>query len=168
MGPLMPLALIVAASENDVIGVEGRLPWRLSADLKRFQCLTMGHHLIMGRKTFESIGRLLPGRQTVVITRQSDFLFPGAIIVRSVEAALGLVAEDPLPFVVGGAQLYAQLLDRTDWIYLTRVHTRLEGDTFLPFIDWTQWKQTESARYQADAKNEFNYSFETYQRNSEC
>lgn len=161
----MPLALIVAASENDVIGVEGRLPWRLKADLKRFQLLTMGHHLIMGRKTFESIGRLLPGRKTIIVTKQTDFQFPGAIIVRSVEEALRITAQDSLPFVVGGAQIYSQLIGPADWLYLTRVHTHLAGDTHLPSIDWTQWKQTEAIRHRADASNEFDYSFETYRRN---
>lgn len=163
----MPLALIVAASENDVIGVEGRLPWRLKADLKRFQGLTMGHHLIMGRKTFDSIGRLLPGRTTVIISKQPDFQFSGATVVRSVEAALQVTAHDPLPFVVGGAQIYAQLLGQVDWLYLTRVHTTLAGDTFLPSIDWNLWKQTESTRHPADEKNEFDYSFESYQRQRE-
>jgi dihydrofolate reductase len=160
----MPLALIVAAAENGVIGIEGRLPWRLAADLKRFQKLTMGHHLIMGRKTLESIGRLLPGRTTVIVTRQRDFRFPGASVAGSVNEALQLVGSDPQPFVVGGAQIYAQFLPLVSTIYLTRVHTVLAGDTLLPELDWERWIPVETQRFGADAKNEFDYSFETYHR----
>lgn len=160
----MPLALIVAAAENGVIGVEGRLPWRLSADLKRFQSLTLGHHLIMGRKTFESIGRLLPGRITVIVTRQNDFHFAGAKVVGSIDEALHLVASDTQPFVVGGAEIYAQFLPLISTIYLTRVHTAISGDTFLPEFDLQQWNLVDSVRFQADAKNDFDYTFETYHR----
>lgn len=160
----MPLALIVAAAENDVIGVDGRLPWRLSADLKRFQSLTMGHHLIMGRKTYESIGRLLPGRTTVIITRQADYQIEGAKIVGSVSAALQQVCHDPDPFVVGGAEIYSQFLPLVSKIYLTRVHTTVPGDAFLTGIEWNQWNLVESIRFQADARNDFDYTFQTYQR----
>ena len=158
------LAIIVAASENEVIGVDGDLPWRLSADLKRFKKLTMGHHIIMGRKTFDSIGRLLPGRTTVVVTRQPDFLFEGAKIVHSIEEALEVCVEDGCPFVTGGAEIYRLVLPRATEIHLTRVHAQIEGDTFLPVINWDQWELVDQVRHARDEKNSADYSFETYQR----
>ncbi len=161
MAPTQALAMIVAASENDVIGNEGGLPWRLSADLKRFKKLTMGHHIIMGRKTFDSIGVLLPGRQTVIVTRQADFQFEGAKVAHSIDAAIDFAREngDPLPFVVGGAEIYRQAMSRVTEIYLTRVHTTIEGDTRLPPSDGLEWDQVENERYPADERNEFDYSF---------
>lgn len=161
---MKPLAMIVAASENDVIGNKDDLPWRLSADLKRFKKLTMGHHIIMGRKTFDSIGLLLPGRTTVIVTRQSDFVFEGAKIATSLEDAIQLCGEDPTPFVTGGAEIYRLALPRITDLHLTRVHTHSDGDTRLPEIDWTQWTLTESKAHPADNKNEFDISFETYSR----
>lgn len=138
------LAMIVAASTNDVIGVDGDLPWHISADLKRFKSLTMGHHLIMGRKTFDSIGRCLPGRTTIIVTRQSDYAFDGAQVAHSIESALEIAADDALPFVVGGAEIYALAMPLVSEIYLTRVHQKIAGDTFLPPIDWDQWKLEKS------------------------
>lgn len=158
------LALIVAASENNVIGNADELPWRLSADLKRFKQLTMGHHIIMGRKTFDSIGRLLPGRMTVIVTRQADFEFVGAQTVHSIEAAIDACSGDDCPFVTGGAEIYRLALPRVTEIHLTRVHVELEGDTVLPAIDWGQWDLTEKQSYSASEKNQYDYSFETYRR----
>lgn len=156
--------MIVAASENDMIGIAGDLPWRLSSDLIRFKKLTMGHHIIMGRKTFESIGRLLPGRTTVIITRQADFEFEGAKIVHSIEEAVDACQGDDCPFVTGGAEIYRLMLPLVTEIQLTRVHKEIEGDTILPEIDWKCWKQVSSERHQMDKKNEVDYSFEVYQR----
>ena len=161
---LKKLSLIVAASENNVIGNAGDLPWRLSADLKRFKRLTMGHPIIMGRKTFESIGRLLPGRTTVIVTRQPDFQFEGAIVVGSVEAAIDAVESAERAFVTGGAEIYALLLPRVSEIQLTRVHAEISGDTVLPPIDWSRWELVGTERHAADAKNNYDYSFETYHR----
>lgn len=158
------LSMIVAASENGVIGVAGDLPWRLSADLKRFKKLTMGHHIIMGRKTYESIGRCLPGRTTVIVTRQSDYLVEGAKVVTSVEAALNVAQSDDCPFVTGGAEIYALLLPHVTEIQLTRVHVEIKGDTFLPGIQWSSWECVESVRHEPDDKNDFAYSFEVYRR----
>ena len=160
------LAMIVAASENNVIGVDGDLPWHLSADLKRFKKLTMGHHMIMGRKTFDSIGVLLPGRQTVIVTRQTDFQFEGATVVHSIEAAIEHVrdCDDPLPFVVGGAEIYRLAMPSVTELFLTRVHASIEGDTYLPEIDEQKWEQTENDRHSADDRNEFDYSFEHWVR----
>ena len=134
------LALIVAASTNDVIGVDGDLPWHISADLIRFKQLTMGHHLIMGRKTFESIGRCLPGRTTVILTRQPNFEFAGAKIAGTIEEAIQLSAADCAPFIIGGAEIYALAMPHVSHIYLTRVHQKIDGDTYLPEIDWKQWE----------------------------
>lgn len=156
--------MIVAASENNVIGNDGDLPWSLSADLKRFKKLTMGHHIIMGRKTFDSIGRLLPGRTTVIVTRQADYEFAGAEIAFSIEGALAKCADDEQPFVTGGAEIYRLALPFVNELHLTRVHTEIAGDTVLPEIDWSAWEIQESERHAADGKNNFDYSFETYTR----
>lgn len=160
------LTMIVAASENNVIGVDGDLPWRLSSDLKRFKKLTMGHHIIMGRKTFDSIGRLLPGRTTVIVTRQTDFEFEGAKIAHSIEGAIEACGDDETPFVTGGAEIYRLAMPQIQEIQLTRVHVEIEGDTFLPEIDWAQWKLVETERHGADEKNQAEYSFEVYRRKS--
>ena len=158
------VSMIVAASENNVIGVEGGLPWHISSDLKRFRKLTTGHHIIMGRKTFESIGRLLPQRTTVIITRNSDYHFDGAKIAGSIRAALQVAEHDAVPFITGGAEIYKAAMDYIHTIHLTRVHTEIKGDTFLPEINFSQWKLESTQRHAADNKNEFDYSFETYLR----
>jgi dihydrofolate reductase len=160
----MSLALIVAVSENNVIGVRGDLPWQLSADLRRFQKLTMGHHIVMGRKTFESIGRLLPGRTTVIVTRQTVFQFDGALVVASVEEGLEAVKIDPLPFVIGGGEIFSLFLPLVSEIHLTRVHATVEGDTFLPKIDWNQWAATHQEWHSADSKNNFDHTYLVYHR----
>lgn len=159
------LAMIVAVSENNVIGVDGDLPWRLSADLKRFKKLTMGHHIIMGRKTFDSIGRLLPGRTTIIVTRQQDYEFEGALIANSIEQAIALCPQDACPFITGGAEIYRIALPLVTEIQLTRVHAEIEGDTVLPRIDWQQWELVEQKRHSADERNSADYSFEIYRRN---
>ena len=158
------MAMIVAASENNVIGINGDLPWRLSADLRRFKKLTMGHHIIMGRKTFDSIGRLLPGRTTVIVTRQSDFEFEGAKVVNSIEQAIEVCNEDDCPFITGGAEIYRIALPFVNEIHLTRVHTELDGDTVLPEVDWEAWVLEDEEPHSSDEKNNYSYSFETYRR----
>jgi dihydrofolate reductase len=155
---------IVAVSENDVIGGNGGLPWHLSADLKRFRKLTTGHHIILGRKTFESIGRLLPDRTTVIVTRNRHYAVPGALVVADLLSAIRATAEDQQPFVAGGGEIYRASIGLVETIFLTRVHTVIEGDTFLPEIDWNRWEQVTSERHAADGKNDFDYSFETYRR----
>ena len=157
------LAMIVAASGNDVIGVDGDLPWHLSADLKRFKKLTMGHHIIMGRKTFDSIGRLLPGRTTVIVTRQTDFEFEGAKVASSIDQAVKIARDDDCPFIVGGAQIYALAMPYVAKLFLTRVHAKISGDTFLPEIQWAHW-QLESTQTDVDEKHDVQYSFEDYVR----
>ena len=155
------LAMIVAASSNGVIGVGGDLPWHLSADLKRFKKLTMGHHIIMGRKTFDSIGRLLPGRTTVIVTRQTDYKFEGAKVVNSISQATEIARDDECPFVIGGAQIYTLAMPHVTKLFLTRVHADISGDTFLPEIQWTDWR-LESTQSGVDEKHEVKYSFEDY------
>lgn len=157
-------SLIVAASENGVIGNSGDLPWRLSADLKRFKQLTMGHAMIMGRKTFESIGRLLPGRTTIIVTRQSGYEFPGALIAGGVSQAIEMSGIDERPFITGGAEIYRVALPLVEKIYLTRVHVDVDGDTYLTGIDWTQWKRVESEPHYADDRNQYDFTFESYVR----
>jgi len=164
------LAMIVAASSNDVIGVDGDLPWHISADLKRFKQLTMGHHLIMGRKTFESIGRCLPGRTTVIVTRQPNFAFEGAKIAHTIESAIEIATEDPSPFIVGGAEIYSLAMPYVDCIFLTRVHQEVDGDTHLPTIEWDQWeliKTQNPASEESEAAKPTDgpsFTFEDYRR----
>ncbi len=159
-------SLIVAASENGVIGSSGDLPWRMSSDLKRFKQLTMGHAMIMGRKTFESIGRLLPGRTTIIVTRQKEYAFPGALIAGSVSQAIEMTAAEQRPFITGGAEIYRLAIPLVDTIYLTRVHADVDGDTYLTGIDWSQWQRLESEPHYADDRNQFDFTFEVYGRNA--
>lgn len=160
----MRTSIIVAMSENRVIGRQGGLPWRLSADLRRFKRLTMGHHIVMGRKTFESIGRLLPGRTSIVLTRDSAFAFPGAVIARSLEQAVKRAGDDQEIFLIGGGQVYRETLEKADRLYLTMVHAEVDGDTYFPEIHLTQWQLVDRERHSADDKNEHDYSFIVYDR----
>ncbi|HJQ69532.1 MAG TPA: dihydrofolate reductase [Blastocatellia bacterium] len=153
----MIVSLIVAMDERGGIGKGNRLPWRLSTDLKRFRELTMGHHIIMGRKTFESIGRALPGRQTVIVTRNLDLEVEGCLIAHSLDEALQLAEQraETEAFVCGGAEIYAWSIERADRIYLTEVHTVVEADTFFPAWDRGLWREVESVDYPADEKNQY-------------
>ena len=160
----MRISLIVAVSENGVIGREGDLPWHLSADLRRFKALTMGHHIIMGRRTFESIGRLLPGRTTVIVTRQSNYDGGGALIASGISDAIQFAVGDDEVFICGGAQVYRESIEEVDRIYLTRVHAHVDGETRFPDLDWPAWKKTEDTRHAADDRSEFDHSFQVYDR----
>ncbi|PHS17697.1 MAG: diacylglycerol kinase [Blastopirellula sp.] len=161
----MKISLIVAQSENRVIGRNGDMPWRLSSDLKRFKSITMGHHIVMGRKTYESIGRLLPGRTTVIITRQPDYQVEGAVIADSLDSAIEQAAGDDELFIVGGGQIYASSLAQANKIYQTRVHTEInDGDTFFPEVDWTQWNKVHAEEIAADEKNDFETTYEVWER----
>lgn len=159
----MRLSLIVAISENNVIGHKGGLPWHLSADLKRFKRLTMGHHLVMGRKTFDSIGRLLPGRTTVILTRNADYRVEGAVAAADLESALTQICDDEA-FVIGGREIYRLALPRVERMYVTAVHATLKGDTFFPEVRWTDWTVVEDERFAADEKNDYDYSFRVFER----
>jgi len=162
------LAIVVAKSDNDVIGVDNALPWHLPQDLKRFKEITMGHPMIMGRLTYESIGKPLPGRKTIVVSSQSLDLPSEVTVVSSLEAAIdeGRKAAEAMGvnevMVVGGAQIYQQLLPKTSRLYVTEVHTSLNGDAFFPNIDTADW--VESSRARNSAEN-MAYSFVTYDRN---
>ncbi len=161
----MIVSLVVAMSENGVIGRDGGMPWHLSADLRRFKRLTMGHHLVMGRRTFESIGRLLPGRTTVIMTRQSGYRVPGAVVCDSLSAALDVASADSEVFVVGGGEIYRLALPLAGKLYVTRVHATIDdGDTYFPDVDWSHWRRTESQSGQSDDANQFDYTFEIYER----
>ena len=162
----MPVSLIVAVSTNGTIGRDGGLPWYLPADLKHFKRTTMGHHLIIGRRTWEEVGKPLPGRTMVVVTRSRNFAPEGAQVVRSVEEALELAATDDEPFIGGGAQIYRIALarDLVDRIYLTRIHADVDGDTSFPDFDLDEWGLISEEHHDADGKNEFSYSFLIYDR----
>lgn len=158
------VSLICAASSNGVIGVDNRLPWRLPADLKRFKELTMNHPIVMGRKTFESIGKALPGRTNIVITRQPEFKACGATVVHSLEEALRLCEDQAEVFAIGGASIYQQALKFADRIYLTLIHQDFKGDTHL--FEWEKavWKETQRENHTPDGENLFPYSFVTFER----
>ena len=149
------ISLIVAVSTNNVIGADGDLPWRLSDDLKRFKAVTMGKPIVMGRKTYESIGRPLPGRQNIVITRQNDFNADGCDVVQSTAEAVDVAGSADEVMVIGGSQIYAAFLPLADRIYLTRVHTEVDGDAFFPPIDEAEWRGLASESYEADDSNDY-------------
>ncbi len=162
----MKLSIIVAVSDNGVIGRDNDLPWRLSGDLKRFKALTMGHHLLLGRKTFDSIGAVLPGRTMVVISRGQPSLPPGVHLAHSLEEAVELARSngDDEAFVAGGAEIYSQALPVADRLYLTRVHTDSEGDTLLPAWQENEWQEVFREDHPADDRNVHPYSFFVYKR----
>ncbi len=137
------LSVIVATAKNNVIGYNNTLPWRLPEDLKRFKALTMGHHIIMGRKTYESLGRLLPGRTIVIVTRNKAYKVEGALIAESLEAAIGLCDGDAEPFLIGGAELYQEGLKLATKLYITQIHAEFVGDTFFEEIDAEKWQLSE-------------------------
>ena len=156
------LSLIVAFANNHVIGINNTLPWHLPEDLKRFRALTTGHHIIMGRKTFESLGRLLPGRTTVIVTRNRAYKAEGALIAHSLQAALMLCANDAEPFVIGGAELYQDGLKLADKLYLTKVDLTIDGDAFFPEFDLNLWQ--ESSRETHNSAKGLPFSYITYMR----
>jgi len=156
------LSIIVAVANNQVIGQHNTLPWHLPEDLKRFKSLTMGHHIIMGRKTYESLGRLLPGRSTVIVTRNQNYHVDGAIVVHSLQQALTACQADTEVFLIGGAELYKIGLQLADKIYLTEIHADFDGDAFLPAFDMTCWRET--SREQHKAANGLAFSYVGFER----
>ena len=160
----MRLSLIVAMAENGVIGRDGGLPWHLSNDLRRFKRLTMGHHIIMGRATYESIGRPLPGRTSIVLSRNLALHYPEVRVVGSLAAACDLARSDDEAFVIGGAQIYQLALPHVARVYLTRVHAEIDGDTFFPALQSDQWRTIEESQHNADAKNDFDSTFSVLER----
>jgi dihydrofolate reductase len=151
-------------SENRVIGRDNALPWHLPADFKRFKALTTGHTLIMGRKTFDSIGKALPGRRTIVLTRVRDWQKAGVDVVHDLETAIQSAASDREVFVAGGADVYRQALPRADRIYLTVVHAEVRGDAQFPEIDPHEWNLAEEEHHPSDERNAFSFTFRRYER----
>jgi dihydrofolate reductase len=165
--PLRPsrISIIAAMAKNRVIGANNAIPWHLPGELKMFKTITMGHHIIMGRNTWESIGRLLPGRTTVVVTQRPGYVIPGAIVAASLDDAIAACGNDDDIFVIGGAQLYAAALPRADRIYLTEVAADVAGDTYMPDFDLAQWHSHAVTAHAADEKNPFAYKLTVYERN---
>lgn len=160
----MLLSLIVAASENDVIGNNNKLPWHLPDDLKRFKALTRGHPVIMGRKTFESIGRVLPGRINIVVSETLEVAPEGTQLCSSLSAALELAKDSDEAFIIGGSQLFQMSAPFADRLYLTRVHAMVDGDVRLPPIDFLQWKEVLREQHAKDVENQYAFTFIDYER----
>ena len=162
----MQIVLVVAMSENRVIGVDGDLPWKISADLKHFKKVTMGHPVVMGRKTWESLPFPLPGRRNIVITRDGDAVFEGADKVSTIAGALELCRDDGAEkaMVIGGGQIFAETIKDADIIELTEVHARIDGDTVFPEIDPGTWMETDRERHPAETPDGPAFSFVTLVR----
>ncbi len=160
----MRLSLILAMAENRVIGRDGALPWRLPADLKHFKTLTLDHTIVMGRKTWESIGRPLPRRRSIVLTRDPAYHAKGAEMASSLDQALGLAAGDDEVFVIGGAAVFAEALPRAGRVYLTRVHAELEGDVMCSPLDDGSWELTGEERREADDRHAYPFTFQVWER----
>jgi dihydrofolate reductase len=158
------ISLIVAMAKNRVIGADNKIPWHLPNELKLFKRLTMGHHIVMGRKTYESIGRLLPGRTTVIVTRQRDYAVPGALVAHSTQEAIAACKGDDEIFVIGGAGLFRDSLPRADRLYLTTVDAEPAGDTFMPELDPAAWKEISTESFDKDDKHEHAYRLTVYDR----
>ena len=160
----MIVSIIAALAENNVIGKDNDLIWHLPADLKHFKNLTTGHHVIMGRKTYESIGRILPNRTFIIVTRNENYVVDGAIVVHSLRDAINSVKEDEEVFIIGGAEIYQQSLDVADKMYLTKVRQQFEGDAYFPNFDSEIWKLVSSVPHNSDEKNKYTYTFEEYEK----
>jgi dihydrofolate reductase len=161
-GPL--LSLLVAATENGVIGRDNGMPWHLPDDLKHFKALTLGKPVLMGRRTFDSIGRPLAGRTNLVLTRAADWAVAGVTVVRDLDEAIRAAGDAPELVVAGGAQVYALALPRATRIYLTRIHADIEGDTRLPALDPALWRETSRELHPADARHAHAMTFLTLER----
>lgn len=149
------VSFIVAVADNGVMGRDNALPWRLSADLKRFKALTMGKPMLMGRRTFDSIGKALPGRTNIVLTRSPDWQAPGVVVVRSVDEALEYAKDAPELAVIGGAEIFRLTLPLADRIHLTQVHANIPGDTVFPALDPRAWREVSRETFGVDEKNEY-------------
>ena len=156
------LSIIVATAKNRVIGVNNTLPWHLPEDLKRFRALTTGHHIIMGRKTYDSLGRLLPGRTTVIVTRNQAYKVEGAIVVHSLEDAIVACGDDQEVFLIGGAELYQDGLKLANKLYITEIDAEYEGDAFFPEFDLSEWNEAAAESY--ISVNGLGFRYLTYQR----
>ncbi len=162
----MKISVIAAMSQNHIIGRDGALPWHLPTDLARFKSITTGHTVIMGRKTFESVGQPLPNRRTIVITRNNDYQGAGVFIAHSLDEALDHAAREDEVFILGGEAVYRIALPRADRLYLTIIHATIEGDTYFPTLDFDDWKLVEDERHEADDRHAYAFSFRRYERTS--
>ncbi len=165
----MIVSQIVAASLNNVIGVHNGLPWHMPRDMAYFKEKTLGHHIVTGRRNYEAEGKALPGRVNIVLSRNPDYKIPDGIVVNKLEHAIDIArkAGETELFIVGGEQIYRLAMSVTDRIYLTRIHTVVEGDTFYPEPDRREWKEVFCERHQKDESNPFDYDFLVYERESE-
>jgi dihydrofolate reductase len=160
----MIISLVAAASDNNVIGKNNALPWRMPADMKFFKNLTMGHTVVMGRKTYESMGKPLPGRKNIIITRNKDFRAEGCTVVASFGEIMELCKEEGEIFIVGGSEIYRLILNKADKIYLTRIHGIFDGDAYFIDIHDNEWEETKKTDCPADEKNPYPYAFIEYSR----
>ncbi len=160
----MQISIIAAMAENRVIGKENGLPWRLPADLRHFRRLTLGKPVIMGRRTYESLGKPLPERTNIIVTRNPHYLAAGCTIVHSLEEALGRAAGAAEAMIIGGGSLYTEALPRAHRLYLTQVHQVFPGDVSFPEFDLSQWREVERQDHEPDARNPVAYSFITLER----
>lgn len=151
------LSIIVAVAKNGVIGINNTLPWHLPEDLKRFRALTMGHHIIMGRKTYDSLGRLLPGRTTVIVTRNTDYKVEGALIAHSLQDAIALCKADDEVFLIGGAELYQEGLKLSSKLYITEITLNVEGDAYFPEYSSDEWQESSREAHVSEQGLAFNY-----------
>ena len=156
------LTMIAAAAENNALGKDGDLVWHLPDDFKRFKKLTTGHHIIMGRKTFESFPKPLPNRTHIVITRNRDYTKEGCIVVHNLEDALKIAEEDTQPFIIGGGEIYKLALNASEKIELTRVHDTLEADAFFPEIDLSKWELINEEFHEKDERHSVSFTYLTY------
>lgn len=161
-GTGMSISIIVAMAKNRTIGVNNTLPWRCPEDLKHFKALTMGHHMIMGRKTFDSIGKPLPGRTTVVVTRDTELKIEGCLMAHSLLEALAACAGDSQIFIVGGAQIYAQAMHLADTLHITEIQQEVEGDAYFPNFDESVWQEVSREIRTQVSPQPLEYHFVTY------
>ncbi|MBL4745354.1 MAG: dihydrofolate reductase [Flavobacteriaceae bacterium] len=158
------ITIIAAIATDNALGKDNQLIWHLPNDLKRFKKVTSGHHVIMGRKTFESLGRPLPNRVNIIITRNSDYTADGCVVVHSLQEAVNAAKDDSNPFILGGAQIYKQAIEMADVLDLTFVHHSFEADAFFPTINMEIWKEDTREDFKSDEKNKFDYSFVKFVR----
>jgi len=158
------ISIVVAISENNAIGKDNQLLWHLPADLRHFKNITTGHTIIMGRKTYDSIGKPLPNRRNIIITRQKGLNIEGVEVTNSLDEALALCEKENEVFIIGGAEIYKQAVAVSHRIYLTRVHQEFEADAFFPELDNETWKEVEKVDHLPDEKNKFAYTFSTLER----
>ena len=158
------ISIIVAVAQNGVIGTGNRLPWHLPDDLRRFKALSLGKPIVMGRRTFDSIGKPLPGRTNIVVSRQPGLAIEGALVTPSLDAALAAAGDVPEVVVIGGAEIFRQVLPRTAVVHLTRVHARVDGDVVFPELDPGKWRETSMEHHAADERHQYAFTFVTLER----